>query len=160
MNGAHLHLMLNHLPVLGTVFGLLLLAYGLIRKKPDLLKLSLGVFVLAALAAGAAYLTGEQAEEVVEHLAGISEAIIEPHEEAAWIALLGAGVLGLLALGGLIWFRQRDVSKMFSVATLVLALAVSGWMVYTANLGGKISHPEIRSADSVAAPVYENTDDD
>ncbi|HMB89422.1 MAG TPA: hypothetical protein VKP65_01155 [Rhodothermales bacterium] len=152
--------MLNHLPVLGTVFGLCLLAYGLLGKKPYLLKVSLGVFVLVALAAGAAYLTGEQAEEVVEHLAGISEAVIEPHEEAAWIAFLGAGMLGLLALGGLIWFRQREVAKRFSLATLVLALAMSGWMVYTANLGGKIHHPEIRSADAVSAPVYEDADDD
>lgn len=160
MNGAHLHLMLNHLPVLGTVFGLGLLAYGVLGKKPALLKVSLVVFVLAALAAGAAYLTGEQAEEVVEHLAGMSEALIEPHEEAAWIALLGAGVLGVLALGGLIWFRQREVPKAFSVAALVVALAVSGWMVYTANLGGKIHHPEIRAADAVSVPVYEDADDD
>ena len=160
MNGAHLHLLLNHIPVLGIIFGLLLLAYGMIGKKQDLIRTSLGVFVLAALVAIAVYLSGEQAEEVVEHLAGISEAIIESHEEAGWLALLGAGALGLLALAGLLWFRKREMPQGFALATLVVALIVSGWMGYTANLGGKINHPEIRSADTTAVPAHEEADTD
>jgi uncharacterized membrane protein len=158
MNGAYLHLILNHLPVLGTLFGLLLLAYGLVRQKPDFLKASLGVFVLVALAAGAVYLSGEQAEEVVEHMAGISDALIEPHEDAGWIALIGAGVLGVLSLGGLIWFRKREIPRTFSLAALVLALVVSGWMGYTANLGGKINHPEIRTGQIVGGDSKLNLD--
>ena len=49
MNPAHLHLMLNHIPVLGTAFGLGLLAFALWRRSDELKKTALGVFVLVAL---------------------------------------------------------------------------------------------------------------
>ena len=33
MNWAHLHLLINHIPVLGTVFGTLLLIFGMAKKN-------------------------------------------------------------------------------------------------------------------------------
>src|ERR1041384_6680410 len=62
MNGAHLHLIVTHLPVLGTGFGTLLLGLGLIRRSRVIQQLALSVLVLAGVTAGAAYLTGEGAE--------------------------------------------------------------------------------------------------
>jgi len=46
MNWAHVHLLLNHLPVVGTFFGVLLLLLALLRKSEELKRVSLGVFVL------------------------------------------------------------------------------------------------------------------
>jgi len=42
MNGAQLHLMLNHLPVMGALFSLLLLGWSLIRRSTEIQKLALG----------------------------------------------------------------------------------------------------------------------
>ena len=70
MDAAHLHLMLNHIPVLGTAFGMALIAWALFRKSEELKRVSLGVFVIIALLAVPAYLTGEPAEEIVEHSTG------------------------------------------------------------------------------------------
>lgn len=39
------------------------------------------------------YFTGEPAEELIEHLAGFSEPLVERHEEAALIATIGISVL-------------------------------------------------------------------
>jgi uncharacterized membrane protein len=146
MNGAHVHLLLTHLPVLGTLFGLGLGAYAVLFHKPDVLKAALGVFVIAAMLAGAAYFTGEGAEEVAEGI-GLTESVVEPHESAAVFALVGAAVLGLLALVVLVIFRARRVAAPLAVGVLVLGLGVMGLMAYTANLGGQIRHAEIRGGD-------------
>jgi hypothetical protein len=83
MNWAHVHLMLSHLPVVGTIFGLLLLLLAQLRKSEELKRVSLGIFVLTALLALPVYFTGEPAEKVVEHLPGVTEPLIEEHENAA-----------------------------------------------------------------------------
>lgn len=62
MNPAHLHLMLNHIPVLGTAFCMVLVGSALIQKSEELKRVSLGAFVIVALLAIPAYLTGEPAE--------------------------------------------------------------------------------------------------
>lgn len=154
MNGAHLHLLLNHLPVLGTAFGILLLLFALLRKSDELKRVSLGVFVLTALSAVPAYLTGEPAEELVGKLPGVLDVLIEQHEEAALIALIVAGVTGAVALLGLILFRRAETLPVWVVAvSLMLSVATGGLMARTANLGGQIRHTEIRQN---AAPS-ENT---
>ncbi|MGI9174573.1 MAG: hypothetical protein ACR2GR_04575 [Rhodothermales bacterium] len=164
MNGAHLHLLLNHVPVLGIVFGLALLAFAMLRKDGSLARVSLGVFVIARLAAGAVYLTGESAEDVVEGLPDVSEARIEMHEDAGLYPLLASGALGLVGLGGLLAFRKKPLPTGFTATVLVLALAASSVMAWTANLGGQINHPEIRSGappatEEASQPVRYEEDD-
>jgi uncharacterized membrane protein len=154
MNGAHLHLLLNHLPVIGTIFGLLLLLFALLRKSEEGKRIALGFFVFAALAAVPTYLTGEPAEEVAERLPGVTHALIEGHEEAALFALIASGLTGLISLIGL--FLSRRTAKLpqwLVIAPLALALVTSGLLGWTANLGGQIRHTEIRqdfNPDSLA----------
>ena len=149
MDWTHIHLLLNHVPVLGVIFGFLILAYALIKKNQDLRQFSLSIFVITGLLSVAVYLTGEPAEETVEHLAGVSETMIESHEEAALVAMVGATSLGAIALGGLLTSRwSRAIAKTLVALALLGSLMVSGMMAWTANLGGQIRHSEIRSATS------------
>lgn len=151
MNATHLHLLLNHVPVLGTVIGLGLFAFASWRRSEDIKRAALGLFVMAALVAIPTYLTGEPAEDSVESLPGVSHPLVERHEDAAAVALTGVLVLGVLALVGLIWFRrQRPVPAWFGICTLLAALIVSGLMGWTANLGGQVRHTEIRAASTSA----------
>jgi hypothetical protein len=152
MTPVHLHLLLNHLPVVGTLGAILLLAYAVLRRSTELTRVSLGLFVLLALAGAVVYLTGEPAEETVENLAGVSESVIESHEEAALFATLLLGALGAVALGGLLAFRKRaaGIPRGFAALALLLSLLPAAAMGYTANLGGQIRHTEIRSG-AVAA---------
>ena len=148
MNGAHLHLIVTHLPVLGVGFGALLLAFGLIRKNRVVQQTALGVLVLAGLAAGAAYLTGEGAEEVMENQLGAGKAFLELHEEAGLFGLAAAGLAGLLALIVLARGRNaRPLSRGLVALNLVFALLASGTLAWVANLGGQIGHPEIRNGE-------------
>ena len=145
MNWAHVHLMLNHVPVLGTVFGLVLLGWALVRRNEMLQRAALGTFIFTALAAIPVFLTGEPSEEMVEHLAGTAEQAIEAHEEAAVVALIAIEALGALALAALLLFRKRVMPRPMVGAALVFALVTAGWMAQTANLGGRIRHAELRA---------------
>lgn len=147
MNWAHIHLVLNHAPVLGTVFGLALLAYALARRDEGLKRIGLGVFVIVALVALPVFFTGEPAEGVVEGKAGISEPLIEAHESAALLALIAVELLGAVALAGLLFTRgrARPLSAPLASATVLVSLIAAAMMARTANLGGKIHHTEIRA---------------
>ena len=149
MNTAYLHLLLNHLPVIGAIFGLVLLLWAMLQKSKELQSAGLGVFVLAALAAVPVYLSGEPAEKMVEYLPGVAESFIESHEKAALMALIAVVVTGVVSLAGLILHRRVEKYPGY-VAPVVLALAAitSGLMGWTANLGGQIRHTEIRTGSA------------
>jgi len=153
MSWTHLHLLLNHVPVLGTIFGLLLLGVAMIIKSAELKKASLGIFIITALATIPVYLTGNSAEDTVEHLPAVAESIIDQHQEWALISLVTVGVLGLFATGGLLVARRlRAFPTWIVTTTLIFSLVVGGLMAWTANLGGQIRHTEIRSESQFLPP--------
>jgi hypothetical protein len=151
MNPVHLHLMLNHLPVVGMGFAVCLLAYGIVRRSQELTKAGMGALVIVALLAIPAYLTGEPAEETAERLPGVTEQVIEPHEDAAKVAFALTLAVGALALAVLGVFRGKEPPVAMALGVTALALAAAGTMAWTANLGGKIRHPEIRGGEGSRA---------
>ena len=157
MNAVHWHLAMNHIPVVGTVFAAGLLAFALWKKRSELFGVCLGAFVILAVLTVPVYLTGGRAEDVIMEMPGVEvdEALVAPHETAARIAFIGIAVLGVVALGGLIAGRKAPVPPRALVITVfILSLIEAGLLVRTANLGGNIRHPEIRSASpATAAPA-------
>jgi uncharacterized membrane protein len=154
MNPAHVHLLVNHIPVLGVVLGLVVLAGAVLRSHALLTRCALAVFVVAALAAIPTYLSGEPAEEIVERAAGEIETWVEPHEEAASVALALVEALGVLALIGLRLSRNgRALPRALMGVTLVAAVLATGSLAWTANLGGQIRHTEIRSGPAAPSPI-------
>ena len=148
----HLHLLLNHLPVVGTAFTLVLLLVAFAKNNAELKRVGLAFLVLIALLAVAVYLTGKSAEESVMQMEGFEESIIERHAGAAQWAFGAQVVLGVFALGGLFLSRRgQPLPKWCMALLLVLTLAVGGLMARTANLGGEIRHPEIRASQAPAA---------
>lgn len=147
MSWAHIHLALSHVPVIGLLIVLLLLAVARLRRSTELTRAAYVLLVLMAASAVVVYLTGEPAEELVENLPGFSEAIVEEHEEVALIATIGMVALGLVALVGLIRFRgPRIAPAWYGRGVLLLALLMGGLIAWTANLGGQIRHSEIRAS--------------
>ncbi len=145
MTSAHLHLMLNHIPLFGLLFGGGLLLYAMARGTDLVSRIAMVFFVVAGLGAGATYLTGEGAEEIVEELAGVTHETIEAHEEVALYALIGTAVLGGLSLLFLFWYRRRSIPKAVHLVLLVLVVVGLGVVGYTAYTGGQINHPELRN---------------
>ncbi|MBK7147535.1 MAG: hypothetical protein IPH78_01625 [Bacteroidetes bacterium] len=152
MNTAHWHLILNHFPIIGTLGGIVVLFYGLIRKSNDTKVLGALLILAMAIISVIVMETGEAAEELVEKIPGISEAAMEVHEDAAKIAngiLIASGVLALISLV-LHFFKKNAVTVAMS-ATLVLSSVAFGFMGYTGYLGGKIRHTEITTGNSIPA---------
>ena len=158
MSSIHLHLLLNHVPIIGTVLGVLLLAVAVARRSDELGRVALWLFALLAGTSVLVFLTGEPAEELVEKLPGFSEALTERHEEAALAATIVMGVVGLFSLVVLAVFRRRPLARWATPVALVMALGATAAMGYAANLGGQIRHTEIRAAS--AATVDRGGDDD
>ena len=144
MNSAHLHLLINHIPVLAMLFSLLLLLYGLIRDSGEVKRAALGGIVLAALTAVPSYFSGEAAQTRVEAMP-VTDAQVEMHEEAAETAVVFTGLAGAIALVGL-WAGRRSerLPRWTIILTLLLALGATALLARTANLGGQIRHTEIR----------------
>src|SRR5438445_13424184 len=143
-NDAHWHLVLNHLPVIGSLAALLLLAWAFIKNTDESKRIALTAAVLVALASIPAFLTGEPAEHLLKGLQGISKRWLSNHEAMANTALWVAVAAGALALGVLLFFRKaRSIPRWAIGVMLLVMLVVGGLMSRTASYGGKIHHPEI-----------------
>jgi uncharacterized membrane protein len=141
MNRAHIHLLITHLPIFASMLGALVLAFG-IWKKSEYTKIAAYlIFVLAALAGTVAYLTGEYAEEAVEHIDGVSKERIEEHEDAAAFAFGALLVTGVASLGGIYLTSRKSTSENL-LALVVLAISVITFSIAarTGYLGGQIRH--------------------
>lgn len=145
LSGAHLHLILNHLPVVGSLFALVLLGWGIWRRSIELQRAAFGAAVLVALVTIPAYMTGEPAWIDIMDLPGDNDAYILSHESAAQIAFGASALTGVVALIALFLGRKgRSLSAKWPVAVLLLLLATTALMGWVANLGGMIRHTEIR----------------
>lgn len=145
MNGAHWHLVLNHLPIIIPMVGLLMMIGGILLKSEILKRAAYGIFILGALTAIAAFYTGEGAEEVIEEIQGIDERFIKIHEEKAEIFAILLYVLGGISLLGL-WanWQKKSFSNVISYMAIVFSFVVLFYAKQTGTTGGEIRHTEIR----------------
>ncbi len=144
MNPIHLHLLVTHLPIFGSILGAIVLAHGLWTKSNPTKIAAYNLFILSAIGAGVAYLTGESAEETVENIQGVMEARIEAHAEFALFALISLIVLGLTAIAGLyLTLKKSPHTRKAAVVIFFVALFSFGLVARTGYLGGQIRHTEI-----------------
>jgi hypothetical protein len=146
LDAAHVHLMLNHLPVIGAPLLLLLLTIGLLRGSRELVTVSLVLVVGLAVATGLVYLTGEPAEELVKHTPWFHDTLAERHEEHATVSLAAVLVTGLIA-GAALALRHRPRAGVWlpraTWGGLALSTVLLGWTGWS---GGQIRHEEVRAA--------------
>ena len=163
MNATQIHLALTHVPVILSFTGLAFLIGSYFVKNPFLTKVAFFTLAAAALFAIPVYLTGEGTEHAVENLPGVSEPIIEEHEDMAKIALIVIIITGLLSLAGMYFTATHRFAKGIRIGVLLLALGSVGMLAQTAHLGGQVRHSEIRPGfvATEAAPnsAEENHDD-
>lgn len=151
LNAAHIHLLLNHVPILGFAFGLLLLVWGWYRGSDEVVRAALGLFLLVGLASVLVFFSGGGAEEVVEDLAGVSHDAIEAHEETGELAMLVSVVMGVLSGAGFFVFRVRSVPGWLKVAALAGGAIAFGLLSYAGFQGGQIHHEEVRPQGAAVA---------
>jgi len=149
MNYAHLHLLLNHFPIIGTMVGLGLFLISFLGKNSDLRRSSYIVFAAVALISIPAFLSGFGAQLMIKG-PSVSDALLQRHQGSALLSLWFMEATGALALIGL-WQSQRTSQPPHwnVTAVLLFSLLTVGLMARTGNTGGDIRHPEVRPGQTV-----------
>jgi hypothetical protein len=156
MNFAHLHLLLNHFPIIGTLVGLGLFLISMVGDNEDLRRASLIIFSAMALLSVPTFFSGTGAQGAIKKLPGVSEALIERHQGAAMLALVFMEITGALSVIGL-WKSQgtpRSARWNWSLsAVLLFSMVTVGLMARVGTTGGDIRHPEIGSGQEEVTEV-------
>lgn len=144
MTLAHLHLVLNHVPVIGSLIALGVLLLALVRRSPDLRRAGLEIFSVAGLLTLPVYLSGVGAQREIADGTGAAVEMIRAHHDAALAGSLAMLVSGMLAWVGL-WQTRRTGRPAPGVlaAVLLLGAAALALMGRAANAGALIRHPEV-----------------
>jgi hypothetical protein len=147
MNQAQWHLALNHLPVTGALFSVIVLFAGVLIKNSSVRKTGLWLFILTGLSSIAALLTGEGAEEVLEAIGKNPHFLTEAHEELAEKAFWFAQLIAVLSLINLAVLENKlRLNRIFSFIILIGGVILVVMMTKVADLGGEIRHTEIRKS--------------
>jgi putative Mn2+ efflux pump MntP len=94
----HLHLIINHIPLLGMLYGAFLLVVYFFRQNlGSVLLIALGLILISALFSVPTFYSGEWAEDIVENQSHVSETFIHEHEESAEITVWFLAAAGLLS---------------------------------------------------------------
>lgn len=166
-NAAHLHLLVNHFPIVGAFLAVPVLVLALIlRKERGLLLAGTLLLVVVGVSGWYSVRTGKQAMEQIQDQEGKDwnvtfEETDAPgvHEDRAELAMWFAyptAVISILVLAAA-HVRPADnpLGRVWIGVVLVAALATSGAMAWAGNAGGTIMHREIRgdSLDTTAKPA-------
>jgi hypothetical protein len=152
LSQAHLHLMLNHIPVVGTGVVLLFMIIGMLRKSRDLTRTAMALGALVAVSAPIVKETGEGAEDQVKKSAWFHDTLLDEHEhraDKATVVLVLAGVIG--AAGAFLSRGDRPERPLISYAFTAFLATATGLMAWTALAGGEIRHDEVRPGVVVPA---------
>lgn len=146
MNDAHLHMVVNHFPIIGTILAIGILTAGLLNKNQSIINTAYVLFIIGAVFGILSMNTGEGAEELVEDMPGIGWKIIHDHEELAEKMALLLDILGILSVIGF-YFQYKRNPKQKLVSYLILILGIASLFVIqkVGTSGGEIRHSEIRN---------------
>ena len=154
INLPHLHLLMNHVPTVGTVVAVGLFILGMARRSEHLQHAALEVFYLIALATLPVYLTGVAAQLEIQGRPDVSAAAIAAHHDAALLAFILIMLTGFVAWLALWQFRRHGRSARWTTgAMLLLAVLSLAVVAPAASVGGEIRHPEIRLDENAVAPA-------
>lgn len=145
MNGAHLHLLVNHVSLFTLVIGTAAFVASMIRKSSDLRVFAVVLFVLTGIFGWVAVQTGGQAADIVKTLPGVADSFVNEHADAAMWAERSGFLIAALAIATE-WAARKKKNAFKALQWILLVFAIHGGTVYarTAFLGGLIRHTEVR----------------
>ena len=146
MNDAHLHMVVNHFPIIGIILGFGVLIAGMLLKNNSVKNTAYSLFIIGAFFALASMATGEGAEEMVEDMPSVGKQIIHEHEEMAEKLAIVLYLLGLVSIAGLYTnIKKHAQAKLVSFIALTIAVVGIFLGKQTGTTGGEVRHTEIRA---------------
>ncbi len=138
MNWVQIHLLINHLPFAGLLFGALALGAGAWRRSRDLEVFGLLTLAVVGLMSCVVFQSGDSAVQASSDLA---DASVQAHRFWAQVSMIASTCLGTGALWALLYPKPPAEPPRWSVALVLLgALICVGLLVYAGHLGGVLRH--------------------
>jgi uncharacterized membrane protein len=152
VNLAHLHLLLNHVPTVGSVVALGLLLLALVRRDEPLQRAGLEVLFVIAVLTLPVYMSGVGAHQKLRNQPGLSDDAMRVHHDAALAGFTVTEFAGFVAWIALWQTRRRGrAARGLVPAVTLLSIVALALMARAATLGGEIRHPEIQTGLSAGA---------
>jgi uncharacterized membrane protein len=152
VNVTHLHLLLNHVPTVGSVVALGLLLLALVRRDETLKHAGLEVLFVIAVVTLPVYMSGVAARLELRDRPEVSDTAMRVHQDAALAGFAVTEVAGFVAWIALWQSRRRGrAARGIVPAVTLLSIVALVLMARSATLGGEIRHPEIRTDLSAGA---------
>jgi len=154
MNLAHVHIVINHVPSLGSVVAVCLLLFAIVKRNDALKKITLQLLVAISLMALPTFMTGNASQAILQNQSDVTKGLIQAHENAAIWTLTLMCITGTFAWFGLWQFRRFSRPGFGNTAAvLIFSLMTTAAILRTANMGGDINHAEIRVAGEAPLPI-------
>lgn len=139
------HLVLNHVPLIGLLFGLVFLATGLMRSSELALRAGLRIFLVMGIIVLPVVGSGLMSATILANATWLDGHALSNHRLAGVLTLVVLVGLGTLCGVALVKSRQNNRELSIRVKHAVLLLAVLGFAAtaWTAYLGGSLQHSEL-----------------
>ena len=146
----YIHVVLNHLPIYGTMLGAVALAVSLLLRSRSAQIIALLLTLIAGASSYPVFVSGQRAYKSIRSVSDDAGADwLDEHMDRAEKTIGAFYLLALLALAGLLVPIKWPKSGTPLVAlTLAVAILCSGIAIYIAQAGGRVRHPEFRPSES------------
>ncbi len=142
----YVHVILNHLPLIGLPVAMLALLMALVTRDRAAILIGLGLVCLLALSAWPVYHYGEAGYDRVLSLSDENGGkFLARHKELGerWLFLYFV-TAGVAALGFVLAWKWPRARTLFSLLSLLLAAASLTAGIFIAEAGGQVRHREFR----------------
>ena len=146
----YIHVVLNHLPIYGTILGALALAISIVLRSRAAQITALILTLIAGASAYPVFVTGQRAYKTIRGMADDAGAdALDEHMDRAEKTIGAFYLLAALAVAGLLVPIKWPKSAVpLAALTLIVAILCSGIAVYIAQPGGRVRHPEFRPSET------------
>ncbi len=147
MNDAHIHLVVNHFPIIGVIFGLGILIAGMFLNSNTTKNVAYVLFIVSAIFAFVSDKTGGGAAKMVKELPNLDlNETIKTHAQLAGKFAIACYIMGIASIAGLyLNIKNNSRAKLVSFLVLIIAAVCAYLGKEVGTTGGEIRHTEIRN---------------
>jgi len=146
----YIHVVLNHLPIYGTILGALAIAISLILRSRAAQITSLIITLIAGASAYPVLVTGQRAYKTIRGTSDDAGAEwLDEHMDRAEKKFGAFYFLAALALASLLVpLKWPKAGLPLTAVTLAMAVVCAAIAIYIAEAGGQVRHPEFRTSET------------
>ena len=146
----YIHVVLNHLPIYGSILGATALAISLLLRSRAAQITALILTLIAGVSSYPVFVTGQRAYKTIRSTSDDAGADwLDEHMDRAEKTIGAFYFMAALALAGLLLPIKWSKSAVpLAALTLAVAILCSGIAIYIAHAGGRVRHPEFRPSET------------